>query len=157
MKRRWCNVAILGILALATVRSSAFAGDSLYGKVTAVKSATQVTLDTGEGQYELRLEGVEAPKDAALAEQAVKYLSHLVLGKNARMRFEGRGEEGEMEARLYTDDKELGIKDVNVELVRMGLAQREKGADFKYGELSAAENEAKSARRGLWAADAQPR
>jgi endonuclease YncB( thermonuclease family) len=60
-----------------------------------------------------------------------------------------------MMARLFTDDPEIGIKEVGVELVRAGLARRQKGFDLKYGELAAAEKEAQGARRGLWAADLQ--
>jgi endonuclease YncB( thermonuclease family) len=134
----------------------AHAGDSLYGRVTSVESGDMVTLDYGAGQYELRLVGIDVPKDEPYAGQAVKFLSDLVLGKDVRMRFEGREEDGTMRARLYTDDKVIGIKEVNVELVRSGLARRQKDVDFKYGELSAAESEAQNARRGLWAAD-QPR
>jgi endonuclease YncB( thermonuclease family) len=131
------------------------AGDSLYGKVVEVKSADVVTLDYGAGQYELRLVGIDVPRDGPIATKATEFVSNLVLGKNARMRFEGRTEGGEMMVRLFTDDPEIGIKEVGVELVRAGLARRQNDFDFKYAELSAAEKEAKDARRGLWAA-AQP-
>ena len=67
------------------------------------------------------------------------------------MRFQGRSEGGEMMVRLFTDDPDIGIKEVSVELVRAGLARRPKGFDFKYGELAAAEREAQAAKRGLWA------
>jgi endonuclease YncB( thermonuclease family) len=61
-----------------------------------------------------------------------------------------------MVGRLYTD--EAGAKknrDVGVELVRSGLAQKQARYDYKYGELSAAEAEAKTARRGLSSPDKQ--
>ena len=38
-----------------------------------------------------------------------------------------------------------------MELLRAGMARREEGYDYKYGELSAAEKEAQTAKRGLWA------
>jgi len=148
MRKRWVGAAILGLLALGL---PAQAGDSLYGKVTEVKSANTVTLDYGAGQYELRLVGIELPKEKAFSDRATELVKRLVLGKNARMRFEGRSEDGVMNARLFTDDPEQGIQEVAVELVRAGLVQRAKDADFKYGELSAAEKEARDARRGLWA------
>ena len=154
MRRGQAVAGLLGLLMLGMGWFPAHAGDSLYGRVTSVKSGDMVTLDYGAGQYELRLEGIDVPKE--YAEQAVRFLSDLVLGKDVRMRFEGREEDGTMTARLYTDDKVIGIKEVNVELVRAGLARRQKDVDFKYGELSAAESEAQNARRGLWAAD-QPR
>ncbi|HEX6901898.1 MAG TPA: thermonuclease family protein [Thermoanaerobaculia bacterium] len=152
MRKRWVGAAILGLLALGL---PAHAGDSLYGRVTEVKSGNIVTLDYGAGQYELRLVGIELPNDKVLSERATGLVKRLVLGKNARMRFEGRSEDGVMNARLFTDDPEQGIQEVAVELLRAGLVKRAKDVDFKYGELSAAESEARDARRGLWAADQQ--
>ena len=150
MRKQWCARSILGLLILGAALVPAFAGDSLYGKVTEVKSATVVTLDTGADRYDIRLIGIDAPAQGALAAQARDLLASLVLGKNARMRFEYR-ERGEMVSRLLTDDPVLGVKDVGIELVRAGLAQRQKGFDYKYGELAAAESQARTAKRGLWA------
>jgi endonuclease YncB( thermonuclease family) len=71
------------------------------------------------------------------------------------MRLGSRSENGEMVARLLTDDPVNGIKDVGLELVRAGLARRQQGEDaqfdYKYGDLSAAEREAQKARLGIWA------
>lgn len=153
MRTKWAGAGVLGLLILGASWLPGHAGDSLYGKVIEVKSGDVVTFDYGDGQYVLRLQGIEAAKDKELADQAVRLLTEMVLGKNARMRFEGRGEDGLMEARLFTDDPVLGIRDVGIELVRAGLARRQGDFDFKYGELAAAENEARTARRGLWAAD----
>jgi len=121
--------------------------------VTEVKSGKVVTLDYGAGQYVVRLIGIELAKDKRLGDRAAAMVRKMVLGKNARMRFEGLGEDGLMQARLYTDDPILGIREVAPALVRAGLATRQKGFDFKYGELSAAESEARSAHRGVWAVD----
>ncbi len=154
--RKKISTGFLGLLILGAAWCPARAGDSLYGTVTAVKGVDVVTFDYGAGQYDLRLVGIVAPADKALAEQSVRFVSDLVLGKNARMRFEGRADDGLMRSRLFTDDPQIGIKEVNVELIRAGLARRQEGFDLKYGELAAAEREARNARRGLWAAD-QPR
>lgn len=151
MREQGFTAGVLGLLVVAAGLLPAFAGDSLYGTVTAVESGEVVTFDYGAGQYELRLIGVDVPRTGAIASQARNLVSDMVLGKNARMRFELRNEEGEMLSRLFTDDPVLGIKEVAVELVRAGLAQREQGFDFKYGELAAAEREARAAGRGLWA------
>lgn len=147
MRKLWGIVVFTSLLLWGV---PAFAGDSLYGKVTEVKSAELVTLDYGDGQYDVRLLGIDAPQTGPLAEEARKLVAGLVLGKNARIRFEGRGAREEMLSRLFTDDPVLGIKDVGLELVKAGLAQRQKDFDYKYGELSAAENEARAQKRGLW-------
>ena len=104
-----------------------------------------------DDQLVLQLIGIDIPDDAALADQGTDFVSSLVLGNNARMRLEGRTDSGEMLVRLFTDDPIDGIQDVAVELVRAGLARRQDEFDFKYGELAAAEDEARSANRGLWA------
>ena len=143
-----------GVLCLALLGAAAAApaGDSLWGKVTAVKEPTLVTLDYGTGSYEIRLVGVEAPKAGdALYAQAVAFVSGLVLDKNARMRLHRRAANDELVCRLFTDDPQVGIKEVGVELLRAGLARRQAGYDEKYGELAAAEAEAREAGRGLWA------
>lgn len=144
--------AFVGILCLF-ISWPAFAGDSLYGRVVAVREAHTVTFDYGDGQYELRMIGIEVPKDGQLAREAVALVAKLVLGKNARMRFEGRSADGVMWVRLFTDDPELGIRDVAVELARAGLAVRSQTATdaYKYDELAIAEREARAARRGRWA------
>ena len=151
MKRRFL-INTLVTLICAGVSVLAFAGDSLYGRVTEVKGADLVVLDYGKGQYNVRIIGVSVPKEGTFAKQAREYVSKLVLGKNARLRFEGRNEAGEMVGRLQTDDPEIGIKDVGLELVRSGLAQRQRDYDYKYGELAQAEAEARRAQRGLWSA-----
>lgn len=152
MRKIWTAAAFPPLLIFLASIVPVLAGDSLYGKVTEVKSANVVTFDYGAGQYELRLVGIDVPREPLIATEATKFVSNLILGKNARVRFKGRTESGEMLARLFTDDPDIGINEVGVELVRSGLARRQEGFDFKYGELAAAEQEAKSALRGLWSA-----
>lgn len=153
MLRRLLPSVLLCVLVLGSSAGPLLAGDSLYGKVTAVEAANVVTLDYGAGQYQLRLVGIDLPATAPLAAQARQLVASLVLGKNARMRFENLSPEGEMLVRLFTDDPTFGIRDVAVELVGAGLAQRQEGFDYPYGELAAAEAEARAAQRGLWARD----
>jgi endonuclease YncB( thermonuclease family) len=141
-------VCVAAVGAVAPAR----AGDSLWGRVTAVMEPTLVTLDYGTGAYAIRIVGIDAPRAGEpLHEAALKFVSDLVLDKNARMRLHRRGAGDELVCRLFTDDPVIGIKEVGVELVRAGLARRQPGYDEKYGELSAAEGEARAAGRGLWA------
>lgn len=152
MRESWTRRGLLGLVVLGAILVPAYAGDSLYGKVTEVKEATLVTLSYGDGAYDIRIVGIEAPKAGeARAEEARQWVSNLLLGKNARMRLHHRAENGEMVCRLFTDDPVIGIKEVGVEMVRAGLARRQTSYDEKYGELSAAENEARAAQRGIWA------
>jgi endonuclease YncB( thermonuclease family) len=151
MREKTASTAFLGLFIVVVSVLPLFAGDSFYGKVTEVKSANLVRLESGQGGYDILIVGIDVPKEGPLAKAATQFVAKLVLGKNARMRLVGRNKNGEMVSRLFTDDPEIGIKDVGLELVRSGLAQRQKSYDYKYHELSQAENEAQKARRGLWA------
>jgi endonuclease YncB( thermonuclease family) len=155
MRNKYLIRALVGCVVMLIGLVSAFAGDSIYGKVTEVKSADVVILDYGTGQYVIRIVGIDVPKEGAVAIQAKEFVAKLLLGKNARMRLDHRAENGEMVSQLLTADSEIGFKDVGVELVKEGLAQRQQGRDlqfgYKYGELNTAEREAREAKRGLWA------
>lgn len=148
MRKKWLVAGLLGWSLLGPGPASA--GDSIYGTVTAVESATQVTLEAGGQQIEVRIAGIEAPEAGLLADQARQLVADLVLGENARLRPERVLEEDVMVGRLFTADPSTGIRDVAVELVRAGLARRQQGFDYKYGELAAAEREARAAARGIW-------
>ena len=139
----------LGLLALLV--QAAHAGDSLYGKVTAIKHANLVTIDYGSGTYDIRLAGIELPDNRAILKQATDFVSKMLLEKPARLRFEGRNPDGEMIGRIYTDDPEIGIKDVGIEMVRAGLAMPQRGYEGdKYGELAKAMEEARTKKTGIW-------
>lgn len=150
------TVTVVGtlVILLMGVVLPVLAGDSIYGKVTEVRSANLVTLDNGSIRVEIRIVGIAVPRDRANAERAMEMVRSLVLGKNARVRVESRRRSGEMIGRLFTDDED-GIKDVGVELVRAGLARRQQGRDeqfgYKYNELTIAERAARRARSGVWA------
>jgi endonuclease YncB( thermonuclease family) len=150
MGKKRITSLLTGLALPLAMLAPVFAGDSLYGKVTEVKGADLVTFDYGAGQYELRIVGIDVPEELPAASEAIGFLSRMVLGRNVRMGFNHRTQDGEMLARLYTDDPDIGINDVSVELVRAGLVRRKEGFDFRYGELASAEREARSARRGLW-------
>jgi endonuclease YncB( thermonuclease family) len=149
MRNKWITVGIVGLLLFGASLSPVLAGDYLYGRVADVKSADLVVLDHGRGQYNVRIIGIAVPKEGPLAEESRRFVSTLVLGKTVRLRFERRTRNGEMLGKLLTDEPE--IRDVGIELLRAGLARKQANYDYKYGELSRAEAEARRAKRGLWA------
>ena len=147
------GILIALIAAALSLGSVGLAGDSVYGKVTAVKRADLVTFDYGSGAYDIRLVGIDIPTDPGLAADAAGFVSGLLLNKNCRLRFEGRTPDGEIIGRLYTDDPDYGIKDVGVELVRNGLVSwQPRYVGYKYDEMKVAEDQAKKAQRGMWTA-----
>jgi endonuclease YncB( thermonuclease family) len=151
----------LAFLVLAAGTPSAFAGDSLYGRLRSVsKSAEVVTLAYGEcvackpGEYQVRIAGIRV--SPSLQTRARALILHLIpLGEFARMRLVRR-EGSEMVSQLLTGDITVGIKDVGLELLRNGLAVLiQPNSDtfyrYKYGELTAAEQEARTNGVGFWA------
>jgi endonuclease YncB( thermonuclease family) len=156
--RRW-TIIFLNLLPLISISMGvsiwcfkAMAADSFSGKVTEVRSADVIALDYGSGEYIVRIVGIEAPREGPLAAEARKFVAEKVMGKEVRARFQGRDSNGEMVSRIFVGDPG---EDVGLEVVRAGLAQRQQASDpeygYKYGELSKAENEAREAKRGLWA------
>ena len=143
----------IGCLVLLAGLIPVFAGDVFGGKVTEVRSAEVVVVNSGKEQFVVRIVGIAAPLEGPVATEAKQFVTKLVLGKEVRARFLGRNKNAEMVSRLFVGDPGT---EVGLELVRNGLARRLEGAEaqfgYKYGELSKAENEARRAGRGLWAA-----
>ena len=150
MRKKLAVGGLMCLLILGAWLSPVYAGDSLYGKIVEVKSADLVVLDYGKGHYTVRIIGIVPPNVEQFAAQSRGFVAGLVLDKRVQLRFEGRNSKGEMVGRLLTAYDDSAIKDVGLELVRAGLARKQQDYDYKYGELSAAEREARSAKRGLW-------
>jgi endonuclease YncB( thermonuclease family) len=132
-----------------------FAGDSFYGKVTEVKGADVIIVDNGKLSFEVRIIGIDVPREGRVAEKAKEFVTNLLLGKNARIRHESRTRSNVMIARVFTAEEDTVNQDVGVELVKAGFARVQKGSEeqfgYKYKELSKASTEARRARRGVWA------
>src|SRR5258708_15276273 len=153
MKNKHRLKGAVGCLILMISLTSAFAGDVFSGKVTAVRSAEIIVVDYGKGQYIVRIAGIAAPVEGPIAAESKKIIDSMVLGKEVRARFVTRNKNGEMGSRLFVGDHG---QEVGLELMKAGMVRRlqrdETDFVYKYGELTAAENEARKARRGLWAA-----
>lgn len=142
----------MGLLLAAGSVGSASAGDSMVGRVVAVKSANLITLDWGAGTRDVRINGIVI--DAKTAGTANAALSKMILGKVVRLRFDGLTPSKDLSGRIWLggiDKPEEPIKDVGVELVRAGIVRRDaEYGHYRYGELATAEAEARQNRRGLW-------
>lgn len=152
LNERRSHGVLLGLLIVFASVCPAIAGDALWGTVTSVKNAEVVTLESDGRIYNIRLIGIEVPERTAA--RAVALVTKLVGGKGAGIRFEYRSSDGKIVSRLFTEDPDTGkLLNVGLELVRAGLAYRGKDYEDKYGELFAAECEARKAKRGIWATD----
>lgn len=149
---KWISRSAMCLLMAVGSIGSAVAGDSMVGRVVAVKSANLITLDWGDGTRDVRINGIVI--DAKASASANAALSKMVLGKMVRLRFDGLTAKKELSGRIWLggiDKPEEPVKDVGVELVRAGAVLRDTAYDhYRYGELASAEAEARQNRRGLW-------
>ena len=116
-------------------------------KVLAVRPNGAVVLDSAERKLELRLADIRLPETGSPArEAAAKLLEKRLLGKLAAAHVRGLGSPGEP----WTGYLVVDEVDVRIELVRRGLA-RYCPTNMRELGLAEAEQEARSARRGVWA------
>jgi endonuclease YncB( thermonuclease family) len=137
---------LAGIFVVGICLSPLLAGDAYWGRVAEVRSANVVVLTNDHSRIQVRIVGIEIP--AAMAERARQAVAQLVLDKLVRLRLDGRTRE-EFIGRL-TIDGPNGSTDVGLTLVRAGMARKLANYDYKYGRLSAAEEEARRGKRGIW-------
>lgn len=160
MSMRTVRYLVPAILLLLCLAAQPAAAKRLDGVFTVVKDANVVVLDYGDGTYDIRLYGTEAPADGqAFAAEAKAFVREALLGKNGAIRFKYRNASGEMVSRIFYrpgGDPLAAERDLAVDLVAAGLAWLRPGAKYKAevaGEtdkLTEALLAAQAARRGIW-------
>jgi endonuclease YncB( thermonuclease family) len=136
-------------LAALVVLLCASSPSSLTGRAERVIDGDSLEVETGGSITQVRLFGIDCPeRDQPYADQARDELARIVRGKSLRLEVVDRDDYGRTVARVF-----VGDVDVNLALVRAGAAwvYRKYSKDRAF---VAAEENARSARRGLWAADA---
>lgn len=145
------------LLAAATLIALSLpaSADTLYGRVVGVSDGDTVTvLDSNRRQHKIRLMGIDAPeKKQAFGNRSKQSLSGLVFNKQVQVEYSKKDKYGRMVGKIIVD----GV-DANLEQVKSGMAwhykqyQREQSEEDRL-TYSAAENEARKDRRGLWQED----
>ena len=118
----------------------------LSGVVAHVTDGDTLTLDLGQTTRKIRLSEIDTPeKNQPYGAQAEQLLTTWVAGKAVRVRDEGPDKYGRTLGRVY-----LGEIDINAALVAYGSAwvYRQYSQD---APLITLEEQARAARRGLWA------
>ena len=125
---------------------------TLAGRVVSVADGDTITvLDSTDTQHRIRLEGIDAPEShQAFGSRSKQNLSAMVFGKYVMVVYQKTDQYGRLVGKILLDGR-----DINLEQVKGGMAwhykeyQREQTPEDR--ELYArAEDEARSARRGLW-------
>ena len=145
---------ITGAFTLLAIWGVAIAAQSgaLRGKVVGVADGDTLTvLDSSKTQHKIRLQGVDAPERIqAFGTRARQHLAGLVFGKQVEVLVDEVDRYGRKVARVR-----LGERDINLEMVRAGLAWHYKQyADGQSAEdreaYTRAEEAARQAKLGLW-------
>ena len=142
-------VAALAAPLLVAALACSAGGD--LAEVITVHDGDTVTVLRGREQTRVRLACIDAPEQGqAFGTRARQHLRELVLRRRVAVVAIDRDDYGRTVARLLLDGE-----DVNLAMVRAGLAWHYRHHCPGDAALAAAEAEARAARRGLWT-DAQP-
>lgn len=135
--------AILASLPLIAPAQS----EVITARIVGVHDGDSITaLAAGNQQLKVRLDGIDAPElKQPFSTQSKAALSALVFGKVVSLHVTGKDRYKRTLAVVVA-----GGVNVNRELLRLGLAWRYE-AYSRDAALLAAQNEAKAAKRGLWA------
>ncbi len=144
------------LVVLSLVLSSPAWAD-ITGNVVGVADGDTITvLDADKLQHKIRLTGIDAPeKKQPFGNRSKQNLSDMVFNKTVTVETIKRDRYGRELGKVLA-----GGKDINLEQVRTGMAwhykayeRTQSGTDRQ--AYADAENEAKAAKRGLWA-DSEP-
>lgn len=132
-------------------------GQVLTGRVVRVADGDTVTiLDSNNTQHRIRLQGIDAPEShQAFGTQSKQSLSQMIFDKDVTVEYDKTDRYGRLVGKII-----LNGLDIDLEQVKAGMAWHYKDYEDEQTpadrELYArAEDEARSARRGLWV-DANP-
>lgn len=140
---RWLWLIALGLFATSAVARETV----LVGRVVGVHDGDTITVLTdGNKSVKVRLDGIDAPESKqAFGARAKETLSDLVYGKTVAVRVRTTDRYGRAVGRIIVNGT-----DVNLAMVRLGMAWWYRAYAKRDKELEAAESEARAAGRGLW-------
>jgi len=132
------SAAILLLLITATLHA-----DEIRGKVVSIADGDTITvLDAEKVQHKIRLEGIDSPeKGQAFGTKAKENTSKLVGEQEVVVKWEKKDRYGRI-----LGDVHLGDRHINLEMVQEGQAWHSQAK-----ALADAEDEARKAKKGLWA------
>jgi endonuclease YncB( thermonuclease family) len=140
------RIAVI-LAALACLPAAAAEPHTFTGKAVSVHDGdTLHVLDDAKHEHTIRLDGIDAPeRKQAFGTVARDRLAEITKGKLVTVQAGKRDKYGRTVARINVEGQ-----DVNQQMVAEGLAWHYKRYS-KAEDLAAAEREARTARRGLWA------
>lgn len=155
MKMPYCTRFLLLIATLLAAISAP--AETLSGRVVGVTDGDTVTvLDASNGQWKVRLMGIDAPeKNQAFGQRSKQHLSDLVFDKQVTIEYSKKDKYGRTIGKILVDGD-----DANLEQIKAGMAwhykqyQKEQTPSDQ-SRYSNAEDQAREGKVGLWA-DSDP-
>jgi len=123
-------------------------GEELTGKVIRVSDGDTITLllPDSKMQEKVRLAGIDAPESPQdFGQRARKFLQDFIGGETAKVEYDGRDQYGRIVGVVFVDGK-----NINLEMVKCGLAWHYVAFARNNTQLAEAQAEAQRKRRGLW-------
>ena len=127
---------------------------SLVGKVTSVRSASEVVVTPNGGRrHDVRLERISVPTDDGEASSAAEALKGLILGKTVTVSYLKSASVGDtIVGTLRLKHGGKAFVDINLTLIKNGYVRYQGTAETERGRVyAAAESDARANRRGIWA------
>ena len=120
---------------------------TLKGKVVKVQDGDTITVLVGKTEHKIRLADIDCPeKNQAYGQKAKQFTSDLVFGKKVKVQYKEKDRYQRILGTVYTSSG----KNLNKELLKAGLAWHYKHFS-KDKSLAALEEDARNAKKGLWA------
>lgn len=135
---------------------SAYA-DTIYGRVVGVADGDTLTvLDGRKQQHKVRLDGIDAPEKAQpFGNRSKQSLSDLAYNRNVQVQTHKRDRYGRVVGKVLLDGTDLNLHQINRGLAWHYKAYSHEQTREDRARYAAAEEVARSERRGLWR-DAEP-
>lgn len=150
MRRTSRSVLVVAAAALSAALG-ACAGERFTGTCVSVGDGDTIEVMREGRAVRVRLWGVDCPEQGqAFGARARRFTSDVVFGKQVAVEIEDVDRYGRIVGRVSVDGRDL-----NLALVREGLAWWYEHHAPRATDLAAAQRQAREARRGLWA-DAAP-
>jgi endonuclease YncB( thermonuclease family) len=144
-------LVVLHLVFVLLLAVAATAFESFSGRCVGVLDGDSLKVLDGGHTFEVRLEGIDAPeKGQAFGDRAKQTLSDLVYGKDVRVAGKTTDSYGRLVARVFVELPAAAPLDVNLEMVRRGMAWHYTRYSSERA-LADAEATARARRTGLWA------
>jgi endonuclease YncB( thermonuclease family) len=143
---------LLLVLALWSTTGSAWADGVVTGRVVGLADGDTITvLDQQYMQHKVRFAGIDAPEKAqAFGNRAKSHLAMLVMGQPVNVEWHKKDRYGRIVGIVRVNGRDAGLEQVRAGMAWHYSAYSKEQSPEDRAAYSAAQDDARVARRGLW-------